>query len=80
MTLLLIRPIVKTLEGQIGGVFLDMKKTIAEAKKNGYPNTGESVKSTSKNYNCWGTCIALNNGGPVDLVTEFLMAKLLIMS
>jgi|GEM_PF-6663008 len=51
---------------EVGGVFAEMKTAINDAKAAGYPSTQGLLAGTESgkrlNYNCWGSCIALNEG------------------
>jgi hypothetical protein len=55
---------------QVGGVFQEMTTSMEEAKKAGLPSTAGFLAGTEtskgENYNCWGTCIALNNGKKLE--------------
>ncbi|MDH5381340.1 MAG: RHS repeat-associated core domain-containing protein, partial [Cyclobacteriaceae bacterium] len=55
---------------QVGGVFKEMTNAMEDAKKAGLPSTVGFLAGTEKakgqNYNCWGTCIALNDGKKLE--------------
>jgi len=59
---------------QVGGVFQEMKTAMTESQARNNPiNTDYDVvpnrlggKNMTNNYNCWGTCIALNDGKKLE--------------
>lgn len=55
---------------QIGGVFQEMTTSMKEAEIRGLPSTAGFIagkeRSKGMNYNCWGTCIALNDGKKLE--------------
>ncbi|PZR08777.1 MAG: hypothetical protein DI539_22490, partial [Flavobacterium psychrophilum] len=68
--------LILNLTADLGGTFKMMTEGIQDAKKIGMPSSlglfGGTEPSVGENYNCWGTCIALNDGralqgkGPKD--------------
>lgn len=64
------------LTGELGGAFQLMTNAMNDSDNRGLPTTYQMVlgfaPNRGMNYNCWGTCIALNNGeelqgkGPYD--------------
>ncbi len=61
---------VVNLSVEVGGVFAEMKTAFNDAKAAGYPSTQGLLAGTEsgkgQNYNCWGSCIALNEGRKLE--------------
>jgi len=57
---------------QVGGVFQEMTTAMNEAKDRNNPTNADydnrtlAGKNRTQNYNCWGTCIALNEGKKLE--------------